>query len=155
MSDDVRARKEAFDKEWGFRSETRSYGEKMQAEHWFTAGWRSALEAATSAPAVDREALAREMYAADFWGDENAHRDWGELIAHPVHFERYRARADALIASGILRDVRDVQAEALEQYADDRWGAVGKRRKEENSMFDEELRIRDRAQAIREARSER
>lgn len=51
MADDVKAREHAFGKEWGFRSETRSYAEKVQAEYWFDAGWRSALEAATVAPA--------------------------------------------------------------------------------------------------------
>lgn len=118
------------------------------------------LTAATSAPSVDREALAREMYAADFWGDENAHRDWDELIAHPVHFERYRARADALIASGILRDVRNVQAEALEQAA----GNFPFPQDPYGGFHHESLRaafvqgtnwLRERAQAIREARNER
>lgn len=105
------------------------------------------LEAATVAPAVDREALAREMYAVEFWGDENPRRDWDELITHPVHFERYRARADAVIASGLLRDVRDVQAEALEQAADAMYGGAV-------VLGGVPGWLRARAQAIREARND-
>lgn len=119
-----------------------------------------------TAPAVDREALARELYAADFWGDENARRDWDELIAHPVHFERYRARADALIASGILRDARDVQAEALERareeirslacWADPVTGRSGfNLGNDEDGEAGARMAVLDiLAQAIREARSE-
>lgn len=108
-----------------------------------------ALLDARPAPAVDREALAR-LFDPWAW-------DYGDPTSGAVQVSRAETlqKADSVIASGILRDVRDVQAEALEQYADERWGAVGKRRKEDNSMFGEELRIREHAQAIREARSER
>ena len=61
-----------------------------------------------TAPAVDREALARELAPHDDHPESAAwtHLDWAYDVA------------DALLASGILRDVRDVQAEALEQAAD-------------------------------------
>lgn len=128
MTDEVKAREHAFGKEWGFRSETRSYAEKVQAEYWFGAGWRSALEAATSAPAIDREALMNAITDAAL-----ASEDIPEV-------------ADHLLASGVLRDVRDVQAEALEQAADD---------VEPFGYATVTNILRMRAQAIREARNER
>lgn len=137
MTNDAKAREDAFGKEWGFRSVTRSYAERVQAEYWFDAGWRSALEAASASPAVDREALAKvltheENYVHDADGD-------GWVWDMPTAVAR-------LFASGILRDVRDVQAETLEQAA----GAMP-------HMSGENLHsrwLRARAQAIREARND-
>ena len=70
------------------------------------------LEAATSAPAVDREALARFF---DPWA-----WDYGDPSKGAVQVSRAEslAKTDAIIASGILRDMRDVQAEALEQLVE-------------------------------------
>lgn len=85
-----------------------------------------ALEAATVAPAVDREALV----------------EWFKWHADPNDV------ADALLASGILRDVRDVQAEALEQAAGAMYGDAV-------VLGGVPGWLRARAQAIREARSER
>lgn len=77
-----------------------------------------ALEAAERKPVIDREALARQMFIADNWGVADSARLWDELLAHPVEFERYRKRADAVIASGLIEDKREAQAEALEAAAD-------------------------------------
>lgn len=70
-----------------------------------------ALEAATATPAVDREALARFF---DPWA-----WDCGDPSRGAVQVSRAESlsKADAAIASGVLRDVRDVQAEALEEAA--------------------------------------
>ena len=60
------------------------------------------------------------------------------------------AKADAILASGILRDVRDVQAEALEQAADDLTPG-------DDKVDDWGIQaglLRARAQAIREARND-
>lgn len=94
-----------------------------------------ALEAAASAPAVDREAL------TDLIMDV---RDAHPRVMNDAPTDEI---VDALLASGILRDVRDVQAETLEEAA----GAMP-------HMSGENLHsrwLRARAQAIREARNER
>lgn len=120
----------------------------------------AALEAATSTPAVDREALASvlEKFIEGLRAERRLYPDLYRLEL-----------ADALIASGILRDVRDVQAEALEQAA----AHVEKLRAVEESVPAESATqsamrshlitefevLRDHfiecAQALREARSER
>lgn len=125
-----------------------------------------ALEAATATPAVDREALVQRVdgspldhFLRSFNGDEAGDIDyvfaedgntgWAMRGGNDVGSVLVKA-FDALTASGILRDVRDVQAEALERYADERWGEVGPHR----VAYNEELRMRERAQAIREARND-
>lgn len=113
----------------------------------------AALEAATVAPAVDRQALARYFYMRNGGTEKN----WDYLA------ERIRAgrepehgrmicyqQADALLASGLLRDVRDVQAEALEQFAAEVRADVSRK---SHALFPSDLDAR--AQAIREARNER
>ncbi len=110
-------------------------------------GLADALEAATVAPAVDREALVEVLARADALSDEQ----WSsrEFI--------YGPQADAIIASGILRDVRDVQAEALEE------AAKAMRSDRDDFYVDVALGGADfvaewvdaRAQAIRGARNER
>ncbi len=136
MTDDAKAREDAFGKEWGFRSETRSYAEKVQAQHWFDAGWRAALEAAITSPAVDREALIQALIqaGADRYGVVKRESDVSWV-------------ADSLLTSGILRDVRDVQAEQRErdaQIAD----SIGHQENNRYSHIAWEA-----AQAIREARN--
>lgn len=88
-----------------------------------------------SAPAVDKRALVSEMQSIGTWW----HVAGNDGPVHPDYM------VDALVDSGVLRDVRDVQAEALEQAADDieplGYGAT----------VTNILRMR--AQAIREARS--
>lgn len=94
----------------------------------------AALEAAMSAPAVDREAL------TDLIMDV---RDAHPRVMNDAPTDEI---VDALLASGILRDVRDVQAETLEEAA----GAMP-------HMSGENLHsrwLRARAQAIREARND-
>lgn len=130
--------------------------EATEDAQWWAARARvlaDALEAAERKPVIDREALARQMFIADNWGVADSARLWDELLAHPVEFERYRKRADAVIASGLIEDKREAQAEALERYADNRWGKRGPDRVGMNGMFDEELRIRARAAEIREGRA--
>ncbi len=41
-------REAAMDKAWGFRAGTRPIQEKWNAQHWFDAGWRAALRAASA-----------------------------------------------------------------------------------------------------------
>lgn len=94
----------------------------------------AALWAATVAPAVDREALieridgsALDHFLKSFNGDEAGDIDyvwaedgntgWAMRGGNDVASVLLKA-FDALLASGLLRDVRDVQAEALEQAAD-------------------------------------
>lgn len=55
-------------------------------------------------------------------------------------------------ASWLNRNRAVVEAHALEQYADQRWGKHGPDRVGMNGMFDEELRLRARAVEIREGR---
>lgn len=105
-----------------------------------------ALEAATSAPAVDREALASVLEADECYERDANSAGW---VFHP------RLGADALIASGLLRDVRDVQAETLEQAADAMEAAPGPLEEYREAALEEARYLRARAQAIREARSER
>ena len=105
-----------------------------------------ALEAATSAPAVDREELIQALIRARI--------DWHGTVTHEAEISWL---ADAVIAHLGVRDVRDVQAEALEQaakamrsgrddfYVDVALGGAG---------FVAEW-VDARAQAIREARNER
>lgn len=88
---------------------------------------------ATSAPVVDREALV----------------EWFRWHADPNEV------ADNFLASGILRDVRDVQAETLEQAAYAMEAAPGPLEKYRKAVFEEARWLRARAQAIREARNER
>ena len=90
-----------------------------------------ALEAATVAPAVDREALMSAITNAALTSD-----DIPEV-------------ADHLLASGVLRDVWDVQAEGADLAAD--WLA----RQLWPDAADYAGHVRQFAQAIREARSER
>lgn len=117
-----------------------------------------ALEAATVAPAVDREALVWQMY--DLLGGDTALGSPfmpDEGIAHNA-----RSVVDALLAFGLLRDVRDVQAEALEAegfaFTDAEWTTY-QRLPEQGVSHRGHLehvvnsRVRARAQAIREARN--
>lgn len=119
------------------------------------------LEAATVVPAVDREALARVLAELVPGEDWPSNIDLGGHAALGTRDDEFRAAmlegADRILASGVLRDVRDVQAEALEQaakamrsgrddfYVDVALGGAG---------FVAEW-VDARAQAIREARSER
>lgn len=117
-----------------------------ESYHWVAGlidNLADALEAATVAPAVDREALARFF---DPWA-----WDYGDPSKGAVQVSRTEslAKADAVIASGFLRDVRDVQAEQRErdaQIAD----SIGHQENNRYSHIAWEV-----AQAIRGARSER
>lgn len=99
----------------------------------------SALEAATVAPAVDREALAtvlQEQFPTGAGG-------------YAVVWEDCLAAVDALLAALGARDVRDVQAEGADLAAD--WLA----QQLWPDAADYAGHVRQFAQAIREARSER
>lgn len=99
MTDDVKA----------LIAEARNPGRALSAQEWALLAQQlaEALEAAASAPAVDREALAQQITV----------RVGRDFIRHPDHHDY--AAADRVIASGLLRDVRDVQAEALERVRDE------------------------------------
>ena len=47
-------REAAFAEAWGFRAETRSYGERLHLEGWFNRGWR-AFQAALRVPVGEGE----------------------------------------------------------------------------------------------------
>ena len=115
-----------------------------------------ALEAATSAPAIDREALGdiiRPHIADEYMQGQVSPSD--EVVL------------DEIFASGILRDVRDVQAEALERvreeiralacWADPVTGRSGfNLGNDEDGEAGARMAVLDiLAQAIREARNER
>lgn len=73
-----------------------------------------ALEAATVAPAADRAKASMVLWEVLWPGTV-------DVMDHPeLGAERFKVRQilDALTSSNVLRDVRDVQAEALEQAAD-------------------------------------
>lgn len=115
-----------------------------------------ALEAASVAPAVDRETLARVL-SDPKWQRGSDVREWPEDEAEAYREEGWSvgiaaARAvlvqkqvDALLAALGARDVRDVQAGALEQ------AAAELEPKERDIVRSRWLRAR--AQAIREARN--
>lgn len=103
---------------------------------------RDALEDATVTPAVDREALANGLRRR--FGVSNGTQTWVE----------FQGTADGLsqVVVDMLgaRDVRQVQAEALEQAADDLTPG-------DDKVDDWGIRaglLRARAQAIREARND-
>lgn len=108
----------------------------------------ASLEAATASPAVavDREALVDVL---DPSREEGRYlgRSHAGLVLHPRQAE---AIADHLLASGVLHNVRDVQAEALEDAADDLTPG-------DDKVDDWGIQaglLRARAQAIREARND-
>lgn len=94
-------------------------------------------------PAVDREALVEVLARADALSDEQW--SWREFI--------YGPQVDALLASGLLRDVRDVQAEALEQLVE-RVTDDGLVQVFGGEKFVSVPLLVSEAQAIREARNE-
>ena len=77
-----------------------------------------ALEAAQQAPAVDREALARELFIADNWGVPSGGADWDEGRVHESRIAQMYRLADGLVASGILQDAAEIEARGLEKAAD-------------------------------------
>lgn len=88
--------------------------------------------------APTREALAEALDAAD--------ASWSQPATAGERSSFYLNRADALLSSGLLGERReDVQAEALEAFADDYYGEVTAGR----SRFDAELAIREHAAELR------
>lgn len=108
-----------------------------------------ALEAATVAPSADRVKASMVLWEVLWPGTV-------DVMDHPeLGAERFKVRQilDALTSSNVLRDVRDVQAETLEQAA-----KVADAYKSHPKALDTAEHIgsilRERAQAVREARND-
>lgn len=109
---------------------------------------RNALEAATFAPAVDREALAESIRQV-------ASRGQYQMPGDSVPYEQWsRGMADAVIAALGARDVRDVQAEAEKRGAEAMRERI-LRFADDDGLIDQNLVASITAGAIREARNER
>jgi len=84
-------------------------------------GLADALEASVQAPAVDREALKRLLVDAELASVMRIMSDGYPSTAIRTNEGAAEVAVDAVLASGILLDAREVEARGLEKAADEFW----------------------------------